>query len=64
MRPGVSEQDVYEGDDLQRLAQPHAVGQDAAETTAALEALLRLHQVVIQEPDTTDLQGKPWRRAI
>lgn len=35
----VSEQDVDEGDDLQRLAKAHAVGQDTAESTAVAEAL-------------------------
>lgn len=56
VRLGVSEQDVDEGDDLQRLAQAHAVGQDAAKAVAAAEALHRLHQVVIQEADSADLR--------
>ena len=49
------QQDVCEGDDLQGLAQAHAVGQDAAQATAALKPLQRLHQVVIQEADPSDL---------
>lgn len=59
---GVSEEHVNEGDDLQRLAQAHAVGQDAAEPAAAAEALHRLHQVVVQEPDPTDLRGRRQER--
>lgn len=55
MGPGVSEQDVYKGDDLQGLTQTHAVGQDTAKPTAALIALQRLHQVIIEEPDPTNL---------
>lgn len=55
MGPGVSEQDVYKGDDLQGLTQTHAVGQDTAQATAALIALQRLNQVIIQETDPTDL---------
>lgn len=52
----VSEQDVNEGDDLQSFAQTHAVCQDAAEPTAGLITLQRLHQVIVQETDTTNLQ--------
>lgn len=61
----VSEQDVDEGDDLQRFSQAHAVSEDAAESAAAAEPLHRLHQVVVQEADSTDLkrrwEGKKWR---
>lgn len=53
---GVSEQDVDEGDDLQRFAEAHAVSEDAAKATAAAETLHRLHQVVVQETDSTDLR--------
>lgn len=52
---GVSEQDVDEGDDLQRLAEAHAVGQDTAEPAAVAEAFHRLNQVVVQETDPADL---------
>lgn len=52
----MSEQDVDERDDLQGLAQSHAVCQNAAEPTAGLIALQRLHQVIIQETDPTNLQ--------
>lgn len=55
MSLGVSEQDVDEGDDLQRFAEAHAVSEDAAETAAAAEPLHRLHQVVVQETDSTNL---------
>lgn len=60
MSLGVSEQDVDEGDDLQRFAQAHAVSEDAAEAAAAAEALHRLHQVVVQETDSTDLM-RGWQ---
>ncbi|TNN43413.1 hypothetical protein EYF80_046402 [Liparis tanakae] len=63
----VSKQDVDEGDDLQRLAQAHAVSEDAAEAAAAAEPLRRLHQVVVQETNSTDLRtrrhGGRWREA-
>lgn len=58
MSLGVSEQDVDEGDDLQRFAQTHAVGENTAESGAAAEALHRLHQVVVQETDSTNLKRK------
>lgn len=62
--PGVPKQDVDEGDDLQRLAKAHAVGQNTAKAAALAEALQRLNQVVVQEADPTDLatkrQGKRW----
>ena len=62
---GVSEQDVDEGDDLQRFPQAHAVSEDTAESRAAAEPLHRLHQVVVQEADSTNLRrrgtGKRWR---
>ena len=51
----VPEQHVDEGDDLQGLAQAHAVGQDAAQPAARRKALRRLHQVVVQEADPADL---------
>lgn len=61
----VSEEDVDEGDDLQRFAQAHAVSEDAAESAAAAEPLHRLHQVVVQEADSADLrrrlEGEKWR---
>lgn len=60
MSLGVSEQDVDEGDDLQRLAEAHAVGQNTAESAAAAEALHRLDQVVVQETDPADLATK-WQ---
>lgn len=58
MSLGVSEQDVDERDDLQRLAEAHAVGQDTAETAAVAEAFHRLNQVVVQETDPADLATK------
>lgn len=54
----VSEEDVDEGDDLQRLAEAHAVGQDASESAAVAEALHRLDQVVVQETDSTNLEAQ------
>lgn len=58
MSPGVAEQDVDEGDDLQRLAEAHAVGQNAAEPAAVAEVLHRLNQVVVQETDPADLKAE------
>lgn len=52
----VSEQDVDEGDDLQRFTQAHAVGEDTAKSGATAKPLHRLHQVVVQETDSSDLQ--------
>lgn len=59
---GVSEHNVYEGDDLQGLTQAHAVGQDTAKATAALKPLQRLHQVIIQEPDPADLMERGGKK--
>lgn len=42
----VHQQDVYEGDDLQRLPQAHAVSEDAAKPSTLLILLQRLNQVV------------------
>lgn len=53
---GVSEQNVYEGDDLQCFSQTHAVSQDTAESISAAKALHWLHQVVVEEPNSTDLR--------
>lgn len=58
VRLSVFEQDVDEGDDLQRFAQPHAVSQDTAESIAAAETLQRLHHVVVQEADSTNLRKR------
>ena len=43
---------------LERLAKAHAVREDAAEAVADLVALDRLHQVVVQEPDPSDLNSE------
>lgn len=56
--PGVSEQDVDEGDDLQRLAEAHAVGQNTAEPAAVAEVFHGLNQVVVQETDPADLKAE------
>lgn len=58
MSLGVPEQDVNEGDDLQRFAQAHAVGEDAAESGAGAEAFQRFHQVVVQEAEPAHLRGR------
>ena len=63
---GVPEQDVDEGDDLQRFAQAHAVGEDAAESGAGAEAFQRFHQVVVQEAEPAHLRGRQrydWMRS-
>lgn len=59
---GVSEKDVNEGDDLQRFAQTHAVGQNTAKPAAAAKAVHWLHQVVVQETDSTNLKSKTEQR--
>lgn len=51
----IPQQDVNEGNDLQCLAKPHAVSEDATKTTAALVTLQRLNQVIIQKPDAANL---------
>lgn len=58
MSLGASEEDVDEGDDLQRFSQAHAVCQDTAESTAAAEALHRLHQVIVQKTDSPNLRRR------
>lgn len=58
MSLGVSEQDIDEGDDLQRFAQAHAVSEDTAKSGATVKPLHRLHQVVVQETDSTDLEKR------
>ena len=57
-------EDVDEGDDLEGLAEPHAVRQDASESLAATEPLLRLNDVVVQEPDASDLMRLCHRRQL
>lgn len=52
---GVSEEDVDERDDLQCLAETHAVRQDAPETRTRLETFQRLNNVVVEEPYATNL---------
>lgn len=56
MSLGVPEQDVDEGDDLQRFAEAHAVSEDAAKAAAAAETLHGLHQVVVQEANSAGLR--------
>lgn len=51
----VAEEDVDEGDHLQSFSQTHAVGQDTAKTTTGLKPLQGLNQVIIQEPDPSNL---------
>lgn len=58
MSLSVPQQDVNEGDDLQCLAQPHAVCKDAAKTTAGLIPLQRLDEVIIEKPDSPNLRDK------
>lgn len=53
---GIHQQDVNEGNDLQGLAQPHAVSEDAPKATAGLIAFQRLDEVIIKKPDSPDLK--------
>lgn len=52
----IPQQDVSEGNDLQCLAQPHAVSEDAAKATARFIPLQRLNEVVIEKPDSPNLK--------
>lgn len=54
----IPQQYVNEGNDLQGLAQPHAVSEDAPKATAGLIAFQRLDEVVIKKPDSPDLRNK------
>lgn len=58
MSLSIPQQDVGEGNDLQCLAQPHAVSEDAAEATAGLIPLQRLNEVIVEEPDSPDLRNE------
>ena len=51
---GEPKEDHAEGDDLESLAEPHGVGHVAAKTFQQDVAGRRLN-VVVQEPDATDL---------
>lgn len=54
----VAQQHVHEGHHLQRLAQAHAVRQDAAKATRGVKATHALHHVVKQEADAANLRGR------
>lgn len=55
----VAEEDVDEGDHLQSFPQTHAMGQDTAKATTGLKPLQGFNQIIIQEPDPTNLiKGK------
>ncbi len=54
----IHQQDVNEGYDLQGLAQPHAVSEDAAKAAAGLIPLQRLDEVIIQKADSSDLRNE------
>ena len=54
----VAQETVHKRHDLQRLAETHAVCEDAAKTIARLVLLQRLDQVVVQETNSTDLGKK------
>ena len=58
----VAEEDVNEGDHLQSFPQTHAVGQNTAKTTTGLKPLKRFNQVIIQEPDPTNLTKDKHRQ--
>jgi len=60
---GETQEDVDEANDLQRLAEPHAVCQDTAEAGTRPIVLQRLHDVVVQKPNTTNLpaHNAAWR---
>ena len=58
----VAEEDIDEGDHLQSFPQSHAVGQDTAKATTGLKSLQGLNQVIIQEPDPTNLPGNKHKQ--
>ena len=60
----VRQEDVDEGDHLEGLAETHAVRQDAAEALTSSEPFLRLDDVVVEEPDASDLVRFGHRRKL
>ena len=58
------QEDVDEGDHLEGLAETHAVRQDAAEALTSSEPFLRLDDVVVEEPDASDLVRFGHRRKL
>lgn len=54
----VPQKDVDERNDLQSLAQAHAVSQDAAKATAGLVPIQRFNEVIIEKPDPSNLWNK------
>lgn len=62
MSLSISQEDVDEGNDLQRLAQSHAVCQDASKATTGLISFQRLNEIIIEEPDSPNLRKE--RRQI
>lgn len=59
----VAEEDVDKGDHLQSLPQTHAVCQDTAKATTGLKPLQGLNQVIVQEPDPSNLTRSTQRSA-
>lgn len=58
----MAEENIDEGDHLQSFPETHAVGQDTAKATTGLKPLQGLHQVIIQEPDPTNLTRSKRRQ--
>ena len=54
-RRSVAEEDVNKRDNLQGFPQSHGVGQNAAEPRTGLKPRQTLDDVVVQEPDPSDL---------
>lgn len=52
----IPKENIHKADHLDGLSQAHAVGKDAAKAHTVLVPRNGLHQVVIQEPNTTNLQ--------
>lgn len=58
----VAKEDVDECNDLESFSQAHGVGENATKSSGGLEARLRLHNVVIEKPDPTNLHRGKMRQ--
>ena len=58
----VAKEDVDECNDLESFSQAHGVGKNATKSSGGLEARLRLHNVVIEKPDPTNLHRGKMRQ--
>ena len=59
---GVTKEDVDERNDLESFSQAHGVGKNAAKSSGGWEARLRLHNVVVEKTDPTNLHRGKMRQ--